>query len=751
MPGDPRRPQYSKLTSASNSPPWAKKSGYAILSHVWALDNSKEQTFADIERLQSEGVTSYDDPRVSAKIRGCVEMAKEQGLGWVWDDTCCIDKRSSAELEEAINSMFRWYAEAAVCFALLEDVEDECVVQETNSAFRRSVWFTRGWTLQELLAPQLVLFFSQGWKCLGTKVGLARLVCDITGIDIEVLTMRRALKHVSVARRMLWAANRRTSRIEDRAYALLGIFDVSMSTIYGEGSYAFRRLQVKIMKRNAEHTLFAWGEVWKHPGGRATPATSIGGRGRGAPGRPRKAVTEPLPTTSKHVVPHVTPPPADDDKGLFAQSPSDFRHVMTTISVNEVIELISECVNVPIIPQAAPVYEHAITNSGVRCRFIVIPGNPFALALLLCKNQAGECVALPIWPQPGASYPERFLVGVSFASDTFRLIPVCRSTIDALRGLGWTPNRMDIQTAATLPRGGLSGAQRHMPTGIGKLVYIVNNHPSFTSRSMLGRNNEPRKLCIPAWLVSHLALYGLELQDSPAFDEAVEAPSKLRVIHHAQSKDTAPQTAFIIHFSLCEGKLVALVELPRSEEPRGPSYAAVCAQDVHDPSTDDCPRPNPLGPHQHLSAWEHGSKTFVCGDREVRLTATPTPPTCDSYTLEILLEGPYYDTLRASRRASTLNRPEHPPLPVSKKTRASERELPAQAVPDTRKSKLASSWPKPQRQEDIPRGFAGIFSSLSGGASRFASPQPVYPSLPFAGLPNGLSRYGARSEEGKSR
>ncbi len=284
-----------------------------------------------------------------------METAKEQGFGWVWDDTCCIDKRSSAELGEAINSMFRWYAEAAVCFAYLEDVEDDCVVQETNSAFRRSVWFTRGWTLQELLAPQLVLFFSRGWKCLGTKVGLARLVCGITGIDIEVLTMRRALKHVSVARRMLWAANRKTSRIEDRAYSLLGIFDVSMSTIYGEGSYAFRRLQVKIMKRNSDHTLFAWGDAWRHSDtGGSAPATPIRGRGagRGAPGRLRKIVTEPLPVTSKNAVPLFTPPPVDDEKGLFARSPSDFRHIMTAISVDEVIEQISECVNV-VIPQAA--------------------------------------------------------------------------------------------------------------------------------------------------------------------------------------------------------------------------------------------------------------------------------------------------------------------------------------------------------------------------------------------------------------
>lgn len=277
-----------------------------------------------------------------------MNTAKGQGLGWVWDDTCCVDKRSSAELEEVINSMFQWYAEAVVCFAYMEDVEDDCVVQETNSTFRRSVWFTRGWTLQELLAPQLVLFFSQGWKCLGTKVGLARLVCDITGIDIEVLTMHRALKDVSVARRMLWAANRKTLKTEDEAYSLLGLFDVSMSTVYGEGRHAFQRLQAKIMKRNNDHTLFAWGETWRHSGRISTTATPIRGRAR------VRGKTDPPPVKpSKNVVPHFTPPPANDHRGLFARLPSDFRYVMTTASVDEVIGQISEFINVIYISEGA--------------------------------------------------------------------------------------------------------------------------------------------------------------------------------------------------------------------------------------------------------------------------------------------------------------------------------------------------------------------------------------------------------------
>ncbi|OJT06597.1 Vegetative incompatibility protein HET-E-1, partial [Trametes pubescens] len=181
--------------------PWAKKKGYAILSHVWCRDKS-EQSFADIERLCHGGVSSYDDLRVDAKVRGCVCAAREQGFGWIWNDTCCIDTRSSAELEEAINSMFRWYAEAAMCLAYLQDVPDNCPIEDANSAFRGSGWFKRGWTLQELLAPHCLVFLSVNWQHLGTKFGLADLLQDITGIDAEVLTFHRALQHVSVARRM---------------------------------------------------------------------------------------------------------------------------------------------------------------------------------------------------------------------------------------------------------------------------------------------------------------------------------------------------------------------------------------------------------------------------------------------------------------------------------------------------------------------------------------------------------------------
>ncbi|OSC99911.1 HET-domain-containing protein [Trametes coccinea BRFM310] len=232
--------------------------GYAILSHVW---QDHEETFQQIQSLQHSGQEVAHAYDIRPKIHGSVNVARWLGYAWVWIDTVCIDKTNSTELEEAINSMFRWYAESSVCLAYLADVPDDCHVEAPQSTFRKSKWFTRGWTLQELIAPRQLLFMSEGWKCLGTKASLADLVEEITGIDAEVLTFRRVLDHVSVARRMSWASGRVTSKVEDEAYSLMGLFDVSMSTIYGEGKNAFRRLQEEIMKRSPDHTLFAWGNI----------------------------------------------------------------------------------------------------------------------------------------------------------------------------------------------------------------------------------------------------------------------------------------------------------------------------------------------------------------------------------------------------------------------------------------------------------------------------------------------------------
>jgi hypothetical protein len=216
---------------------------YAILSHRW---ESEEVTFQDMSALKLLGKKGY------GKIQSAAWHARMKGLDYLWVDTCNIDKNSSSELSESINSMYRWYAEAEICFAFLADVEIH--QQEISS----SVWFTRGWTLQELIAPRNLIFYDRNWVFLGTKQHLADYLSQVTGIDRKVLVGRHPPASCSVAQRMSWAAKRQTERIEDRAYSLLGIFNVSMPMLYGEGERSFTRLQEEIIKHSDDHSIFAW-------------------------------------------------------------------------------------------------------------------------------------------------------------------------------------------------------------------------------------------------------------------------------------------------------------------------------------------------------------------------------------------------------------------------------------------------------------------------------------------------------------
>ncbi|KAJ8496565.1 hypothetical protein ONZ51_g985 [Trametes cubensis] len=239
---------------------------YAIISHVWQQD-PKEQTFHEVRAIPALCKDSGADPLslLSRKIRDCCKMAARAGYDWLWLDTCCIDQHSSAELSEAINSMFTWYEDAQVCYVYLHDVGDDEDPAKDGSAFRRSVWHTRGWTLQELLAPACVIFLSKTWHTLGSKHSLAKALSQVSGIKEGVLTRERAdwLESVSVAERMSWAAHRQTTRVEDRAYSLMGIFGINMPTIYGEGPRAFMRLQEEILQRIPDQSIFAWGRI--HP------------------------------------------------------------------------------------------------------------------------------------------------------------------------------------------------------------------------------------------------------------------------------------------------------------------------------------------------------------------------------------------------------------------------------------------------------------------------------------------------------
>lgn len=224
---------------------------YAILSHTWGPE-SEEISFRD---AQEGHISKPGFGKV--KFDGCCRQAQEDGLDYAWIDTCCIDKTNAVELGEAINSMFRWYQTANVCYAILADVSEEAgAIFQVE--FRASRWFERGWTLQELVAPRELVFYNNKWKSLGSKKELAGVVADVTGIPPPYLLGIASLQDASVAQRMSWAANRTTKRKEDVAYSLLGIFNVMIPMIYGEGDMAFIRLQEEIMRKTPDDSILAW-------------------------------------------------------------------------------------------------------------------------------------------------------------------------------------------------------------------------------------------------------------------------------------------------------------------------------------------------------------------------------------------------------------------------------------------------------------------------------------------------------------
>ena len=218
---------------------------YAILSHTWA---KKEVTFQDFELGRQQVWPGF------VKIRGCCAVALSQGFDWVWIDTCCIDKKSSAELSEAINSMWRWYREAKECYVYLSDVQWKRGMDLQNT-LKQSSWFTRGWTLQELLAPSQVVFFDREWNYISEKQKMLAEISAVTGIGARHLNN---IYGASVATKMSWVSRRQTSRLEDMAYCLLGIFDIHMPLLYGEGRKAFLRLELEILKNSNDESIFAW-------------------------------------------------------------------------------------------------------------------------------------------------------------------------------------------------------------------------------------------------------------------------------------------------------------------------------------------------------------------------------------------------------------------------------------------------------------------------------------------------------------
>lgn len=233
---------------------------YAILSHTWT-DN--KVVYPD---LISSPQRAQQRPEF-AKVKFTAQQALDNGLDYIWVDTCNIDKSSSAELSETINSMYMLYKKAEVCYAYLEDVHEVPPAGWTDDGqdgdawtetFIHARWFTRGWTLQELIAPRSVIFYTSDWRYIGTKQELCQTIARNTGMPSTILLNLDRLRDTSVAERMSWAANRTTTRVEDQAYCLLGLFDIYMPLLYGEGERAFLRLQHEIIKTTNDRSIFLW-------------------------------------------------------------------------------------------------------------------------------------------------------------------------------------------------------------------------------------------------------------------------------------------------------------------------------------------------------------------------------------------------------------------------------------------------------------------------------------------------------------
>ncbi|EJF56846.1 HET-domain-containing protein [Dichomitus squalens LYAD-421 SS1] len=363
--------------------------GYAILSHTWG---NREQTYQDIRAIAEQCKLTGDNPRdkTSSKIRKCCDMALQHGYEWAWVDSCCINKTSSTELSEAINSMFKWYWQAEVCFAFLVDVPTASIdeLSAEGSPFRRSRWHKRGWTLQELIAPAVVIFVSRTWERLGTKAELAQLLEEITHVPQSILTRQRYYYQASVADRMVWASNRVTTRVEDQGYCLMGLFNVRMTIIYGEGSHAFQRLQQKIMKHGFDMSLFAWGAGWL----RNAPLRDLG-----------------LEFATRRDIELL-----NDYSYLLAPSPASFIHGFEFTPLHPHPKQIYPP---PVLKEwqkarARPFHgveipTAAVENYGIVCRFPVFEAGGIVVAVLLCENKSREHMGLLLQRDPLSYDPKR--------------------------------------------------------------------------------------------------------------------------------------------------------------------------------------------------------------------------------------------------------------------------------------------------------------------------------------------------------
>lgn len=230
---------------------------YAILSHTWLPNDSKgvsEVTYQDMKSSYSKLKGGRFKPEGWKKLKKYCDLARGNGWEWAWMDTCCIDKTSTSDTQEAINAMFRWYKESMICYAYLEDVDVEDA-KSLETSFTHARWFTRGWTLQELIAPTSLLFVDKNWLEIVDKNNGLRQIERATGIRPDKL---RNFDECSIRERFSWASQRHTTLVEDRAYSLFGLFGINMPLIYGEGDRAFLRLQQELIRQYDDASLLLW-------------------------------------------------------------------------------------------------------------------------------------------------------------------------------------------------------------------------------------------------------------------------------------------------------------------------------------------------------------------------------------------------------------------------------------------------------------------------------------------------------------
>nr|OQO19651.1 hypothetical protein B0A51_16632 [Rachicladosporium sp. CCFEE 5018] len=264
---------FNTGTYEVGEPEYAIIQRYAILSHRW---HAKEISYQHLE--SAEKIAESINLPHFAKIRSACAKAASLGYQWLWIDTCCINKQDNAELTESLNSMYKWYRQASECLIYLSDVDHTvakgptpfAVAAADESEVRESQWFTRGWTLQELLACKTARFYDVNWDEIGTKDTLAPDLQRITHIEAGYLDHRKSLQLASIATKLSWVCDRITTRPEDRVYSLVGLFDVYLPIQYGEGlKKAFRRLQLELLT-TPDESLFAWtlpGPSWEPPPG----------------------------------------------------------------------------------------------------------------------------------------------------------------------------------------------------------------------------------------------------------------------------------------------------------------------------------------------------------------------------------------------------------------------------------------------------------------------------------------------------